>query len=300
MLSDEKITAYLQFLKVEKERSQNTIENYRRDLMKYVHFLQEEGVEEWQDVSRFDVTSFLQGMKDSGKSNATIARMVSSLKQFSIFLLQTQVITSDPLLAIQPPKAVQEPPVILTVEQINDLFSSIDVSTPFGLRDRAIMELMYATGIKVSELLDLKLENFHAALQFIQTTGNYGKERIIPVADVALEWLNRYLNEVRPLLIKQETDYIFVNHHGKKMTRQGLWKNLHQIFLDEGIDSDVTPLTLRHSFATHLLENGAELQVVQELMGHETISTTQVYIKHSKKRLTESYNEFFPRNNKRG
>ena len=170
-----------------------------------------------------------------------------------------------------------------------------DTKDPLGLRNRAILEVMYATGLRVSELIHLQQKELHLAMGFIQTIGKGNKERIIPIGDVAVRWLERYFSEARPRLVKGEVPEVFVNAHGRPLTRQGIWKNIKVIVRDAGIKKNVTPHTLRHSFATHLLENGADLRMVQELLGHASISTTQIYTHVTKQRMAKIYQEFFPR-----
>lgn len=182
------------------------------------------------------------------------------------------------------------------MKEVERLIEAPDTTKNLGIRDRAILEVMYATGMRVSELIGLKLSDLHLSLGLVQTIGKGDKERIIPLGDYAIQWLERYLDEVRPLLVKDATEvHVFVNNHGSGLSRQGIWKNLKQLVRDAGITKEVTPHTLRHSFATHLLENGADLRTVQELLGHADISTTQIYTHITKKRMTDVYKQHFPR-----
>ncbi len=203
----------------------------------------------------------------------------------------------DPMQHIDTPKKAQKLPKTLSIKEVEQLIETPDVTKTLGLRDRAILEVMYATGLRVSELIELKLADLHLDLGLIQTIGKGDKERIIPLGDLAIEWIRRYMEEARPKLLRsgENETHLFLNHHGHKFTRQGIWKNLKQTVFDAGIKKEVTPHTLRHSFATHLLENGADLRVVQELLGHADISTTQIYTHITKKRMADVYQKYFPR-----
>lgn len=288
---------YLHFLKVERGLSANTIMSYERDLKQYIAFLVQQQVDSFQEVSRYTIIDFLQHLKDEKKSSTTIIRMVSSLRKFHQFLRQEQVTQDDPMQHIETPKKAQVLPKVLSLEEVETLIETPKTNTTLGLRDRAILEVMYATGLRVTELITLKLQDLHLQLGLIQTLGKGDKERIIPLGDQAIHWLELYLEKSRPQLVKsnQAVPFVFLNHHGNGLSRQGIWKNLHAIVLEAGITKPVTPHTLRHSFATHLLENGADLRVVQELLGHADISTTQIYTHISKKRMTEVYQQYFPR-----
>ncbi|MFC0233104.1 site-specific tyrosine recombinase XerD [Vagococcus entomophilus] len=294
---DDTVDEYLHFLKVERGLSKNTIQSYRRDLSQYLDFLKNSEISAWDRVDRYVVLNFLQCLKEEGKSSATIIRMVSALRKFHQFLRQERITENDPMQHVDTPKKGQKLPKILSVEEVETLIETPDTTTILGIRDRAILEVMYATGLRVSELISLKLSDLHLSLGLIQTIGKGDKERIIPLGDLAIKWIEKYLNESRSSLSyhKEPQPFLFLNHHGRGLTRQGIWKNLRQIVKDAGIDKEVTPHTLRHSFATHLLENGADLRVVQELLGHADISTTQIYTHITKQRMADVYKEYFPR-----
>lgn len=294
---DDTVDEYLHYLKVERGLSKNTIQSYRRDLSQYLDFLKNSEISAWDRVDRYVVLNFLQCLKEEGKSSATIIRMVSALRKFHQFLRQERITENDPMQHVDTPKKGQKLPKILSVEEVETLIETPDTTTILGIRDRAILEVMYATGLRVSELISLKLSDLHLSLGLIQTIGKGDKERIIPLGDLAIKWIEKYLNESRSSLSyhKEPQPFLFLNHHGRGLTRQGIWKNLRQIVKDAGIDKEVTPHTLRHSFATHLLENGADLRVVQELLGHADISTTQIYTHITKQRMADVYKEYFPR-----
>ncbi len=295
---EELLTEYLTYLKVERGLSFNTQESYRRDLIQYISYLKEKGLTHFSQVDRFVVMDFLADFNQQGKSTNTQIRMISSLRRFHQFLRQERYVENDPMQHIETPKKGQALPKILSLEEVEKLIETPDTSTLLGFRDRAILEVMYATGMRVSEVIHLKLENLHLELSLIKTVGKGDKERIIPLGNIALKWLQDYLEQVRPKLLKKDKDdntYVFLNHHGKPLTRQGIWKNLKGIVQKAGITKEVTPHTLRHSFATHLLENGADLRIVQELLGHSDISTTQIYTHITKQRMADVYKQYFPR-----
>lgn len=293
----EQILDYLRYLQIERGLSLNSRKSYERDLLQYLAFLESLPIVSWQEVDRYSVVSFIQRMQEEGKATATITRMISTLRRFHQYLRQERVTDHDPMQHIDSPKKAQKLPSTLTLEEVERLIETPDVTKTLGIRDRAILEMMYATGLRVSELIGLKLGDLHLSIGLLQTIGKGDKERIIPLGDYAIHWVERYLSEARPLLVQKNPNetHLFVNRHGKGLSRQGIWKNLKTIVQEAGIGKDVTPHTLRHSFATHLLENGADLRTVQELLGHADISTTQIYTHITKKRMTDVYKQHFPR-----
>ena len=293
---NEEINDYLHYLTIERGLSLNTRKSYERDLLQYLHYLEDEQITSWQDVDRYVVINYLEKMHDEKKAPATVTRMITSLRRFHQFLRQERLTDHDPMQHIDTPKKVQKLPSTLSLTQVERLIETPDTTKNLGIRDRAILEVMYATGMRVSELVGLKLSDLHLSLGLVQTLGKGDKERIIPLGDYAIQWLERYLDEARPLLVANPSEtHVFVNHHGTGLSRQGIWKNLKQLVREAGINKEVTPHTLRHSFATHLLENGADLRTVQELLGHADISTTQIYTHITKKRMTDVYKQHFPR-----
>ncbi|MDU4893849.1 MAG: site-specific tyrosine recombinase XerD [Enterococcus hirae] len=293
---NEEINDYLHYLTIERGLSLNTRKSYERDLLQYLHYLEDEQITSWQDVDRYVVINYLAKMHDEKKAPATVTRMITSLRRFHQFLRQERLTDHDPMQHIDTPKKVQKLPSTLSLTEVERLIETPDTTKNLGIRDRAILEVMYATGMRVSELVGLKLSDLHLSLGLVQTLGKGDKERIIPLGDYAIQWLERYLDEARPLLVANPSEtHVFVNHHGTGLSRQGIWKNLKQLVREAGINKEVTPHTLRHSFATHLLENGADLRTVQELLGHADISTTQIYTHITKKRMTDVYKQHFPR-----
>lgn len=294
---EEQIIEYLHYLTIERGLSANTKSSYQRDLKQYLAFLKEAGISDWQAVDRYTVVAFLAHLNQQNKASATVTRMISSLRRFHQYLRQERFTDHDPMQHIESPKKTQKLPQTLSLQEVEALIATPDTTTTLGIRDRAILEVMYATGLRVSELIGLKMGDIHLEMGLLQTLGKGDKERIVPLGDYAIHWIERYLAESRPLLTKKrpQENHLFVNSHGSGLSRQGIWKNLKVWVLKAGIIKDVTPHTLRHSFATHLLENGADLRTVQELLGHSDISTTQIYTHITKRRMTEVYKEHFPR-----
>jgi len=294
---NEQVMDYLHYLLIERGLSSNTRKSYQRDLEQYLFFLHKKNITSWQDIDRFTIVAFLQYLQKEGKSSATITRMVTSLRRFHQFLRQERYTDHDPMQHIDSPKTSQKLPDTLNINEVERLIEAPDTKKPLGMRDRAILEVMYATGLRVSELVGLKLNDLHLSMGLLQTTGKGDKERIVPLGDMAISWIETYLEEARPLLCQKhaEEEHLFVNGHGTSLSRQGIWKNLKALVLKAGILKNVTPHTLRHSFATHLLENGADLRTVQELLGHADISTTQIYTHITKKRMADVYKQYFPR-----
>ena len=287
---------YLHYLKVERGLSENTIASYGIDLKLFLEYLRENEIPSFKQVNKEVIVNYMQAEKNNNKANSSILRSVSSLRKFFQYLAQEKIIEKDPMLLIDTPKKKQHLPQVLTKEEVEKLLHSPNTGQVLGLRDRAMLELMYATGLRISEIINLKLEDLHLTMGTLQTLGKGHKERIVPVGDEAIKWINRYLEEARPKLLKQKrSNYLFLNFHGNNLTRQGVWKNLKAEVRKVGIQKNITPHTLRHSFATHILENGADLRIVQELLGHADISTTQIYTHLSNKQLADIYNRAHPR-----
>ncbi len=283
-------------MKVERGLSENTINSYGIDLKLFLEYLRENEIPSFKQVNKEVIVNYMQSEKNNNKANSSILRSVSSLRKFFQYLAQEKIIEKDPMLLIDTPKKKQHLPQVLTKEEVEKLLRSPNTGQVLGLRDRAMLELMYATGLRISEIINLKLEDLHLTMGTLQTLGKGHKERIVPVGDEAIKWVNRYLEEARPKLLKQKrSNYLFLNFHGNNLTRQGVWKNLKAEVRKAGIQKNITPHTLRHSFATHILENGADLRIVQELLGHADISTTQIYTHLSNKQLADIYNRAHPR-----
>lgn len=289
---------FIHYLLVERGLSNNTIVSYERDLKSYYKYLVEiQQIESFNNVTRLHIIQFLKYLKEAGKSSKTIARHTASIRSFHQFLLREKQADQDPSVLIESPQLERNLPKILSLQEVEKLLETPKLTTPFGYRDKAMLELLYATGIRVSEMIALNLTDVHLTMGFIRCYGKGSKERIVPIGRTATEVITKYLENGRPKLRnpKQSTDALFVNHHGKRISRQGFWKNLKKIAIEANVNKELTPHTLRHSFATHLLENGADLRAVQEMLGHADISTTQIYTHVTKARLKDVYNQFHPR-----
>jgi integrase/recombinase XerD len=293
----EYITAFIEYLDYEKGLSENTRAAYRRDLVKFSAYLKKSsGSCDPLKVSKAQVMEFLSAQMDEGAAHSTIARSLSSIKTFYKFLVLEDYIDVNPTLDLETPKIKRKLPEILTVEEVDKLMQQPRVTLPLGLRDRAMLELMYGTGVRVSELLHLQVEDVNTTAGFMRCLGKGRKERIIPVNQTSIDWIIRYLARARNTLVKSHLERtLFVNANGRPMSRQGFFKILAGYVDKMGINKEVTPHTLRHSFATHLLENGADLRAVQEMLGHADISTTQIYTHLTRSRLMEVYQRYHPR-----
>ena len=277
--------------------SQNTVMSYQRDLMKFYQFLKEKQIRDWKEVDYSLIVLFLQDLKQDGYATSSTSRMISCLKKFFKFLQQEQLVETNPVQPLKVPKKSKTLPKALTVDEVTQVLNSCDTSTVLGLRDKAMLELLYATGMRVSELITLKLSDLHLELGFLQTIGKGNKQRIIPIGQAATNWVQHYLTYARVVLEQESNpvEYLFLNHRGNGITRQGFWKNLKKIVQEAGVHKEVSPHTLRHSFATHILEAGADLRIVQELLGHSDISTTQIYTHLTNERMKEIYQQAHPR-----
>lgn len=287
---------FFHYLLIERGLSKNTLTSYKRDLKQYTEYIAKTAEKSnWDDVTRNDIVHFLHKIKDSGKSAATIARCISSIRGFHQFLLRDQVVTRDVSLHLEIPKKQRKLPDVLSVDEVEKLLS-VRGDSALHVRNTAMLELLYATGLRVSELITLKVSDLHLTMGFVQCFGKGSKERIVPLGDAAKNAVEAYLHHARGKLVKNRDEHIlFVNHHGKPLSRQGFWKVLKQVAIQAGISKTITPHTLRHSFATHLLENGADLRIVQEMLGHEDIATTQIYTHVTKGRLKDIYQSYHPR-----
>jgi integrase/recombinase XerD len=290
------IHAYALYLEEDKGMSSSTLESYLRDVDKFIEFADKEyGIREAEQVRRTHVILFIGQQKQAGRANATIARSVVSLRSYFHFLMRRGDILQDPTFDVEAPKADKTPPQVLTIQEIELLLGSPDTRSPQGVRDRAMLELLYATGIRVSELIALDVRDVQPGMRFIRC-GGAGKERILPIGAPAAEWASVYVNEYRNLLIKNETDEqaLFVNVSGKRLTRQGFWKLLKKAAMDAGISGEITPHTLRHSFAAHLIASGADTRAVQDMLGHVE-QPGQQYGHHGRKTMKEIYESHHPR-----
>ena len=293
----EQVEDYLRYSQVERGLSNNTITAYRQDLTSFIRFLQKENLTSWP-TKVLDIDAFLAEQRDQRKATSSISRLITSLRKFYQWLVRQNIQKLNPMLEIDSPKKRRTLPVALTVNEVNNLLEQPDTKKNLGLRDRALLETLYATGIRVSELINLKFTDLHEELKLVKVFGKGSKERLIPISEVALSWIDSYKEKVRdPLILKigKNTDFIFLNSRGGSLTRQAVWQIIKHYCKMAGIQKNVTPHTLRHTFATHLLENGADLRVVQEILGHSDISTTQIYTNLSQKHILQVYEKTHPR-----
>ena len=290
------IEEYLKFIQIEKGLSENTIGAYRRDLKKYQLYMQEQKIAHIDFIDRQTIQECLGSLIDQGASAKSIARFISTIRSFHQFALREKYAAKDPTVLIETPKYEKKLPDVLDVEEVIQLLETPDLTKNNGYRDRTILELLYATGMRVTELIQIEIDDVNLIMGFVKVFGKGNKERIIPLGDTVIEYLDTYINNVRSQLIKKTvTNVLFLNLHGRPLTRQGIWKLIKQYGLRANINKTLTPHTLRHSFATHLLENGADLRAVQEMLGHSDISTTQLYTHVSKTQIRQMYNQFHPR-----
>ncbi|MCL6570484.1 MAG: site-specific tyrosine recombinase XerD [Bacillus sp. (in: Bacteria)] len=289
---------FMHYLIVEKGLAQNTIMAYERDLKSYLHYLKNvESVLSINEVKRVHIVQFLVFLKDQGKSSKTVARHIASVRSFHQFLLRDKATDQDPSVQIDTPRLERALPKVLSLQEVEILLDAPMPPDHFGIRDKAMLELLYASGIRVSELIGLDIENVHVTMGFVRCFGKGNKERIIPIGRTATDAITQFLDKGRPQFVskKHRDPALFLNHQGKRLTRQGFWKILKKLAKSAGIEKELTPHILRHSFATHLLENGADLRAVQEMLGHADISTTQIYTNATKTKLKDVYSKYHPR-----
>ncbi|MBW1605539.1 site-specific tyrosine recombinase XerD [Lactobacillus sp. Sy-1] len=293
---DQLVNEYVRYMLVERGLANNSITSYKQDIVEFVAFLKQLGISDWQRVDQQVILQYMAQLKAAGKAKSSITRFISAMREFYLFLMQFHYVDTNPMLKIDLPKPDHHLPAVLTEQEINQLLMQPDPTTKIGLRDRTILEVMYATGLRVSELIGLKLSDLHLDMQLIQTIGKGDKERIIPIGTVAIEWIQRYLQLSRPRLLgNHRSNHLFLNARGGGMSRQSIWQKIKHYVAQTDIQKNVTPHTLRHSFATHILENGADLRIIQELLGHSDIATTQFYTHISHRHLSAVYDKYHPR-----
>lgn len=290
------VDQFLDYLSVERGLSRNTISSYRQDLAKFTEYLSSRRAGNIKEATRHDISKYLYFLKDKGLAANSIARNLAAIKVFYRFLVAERIIKEDAAGAMESPRLLKSLPEVLDTNEVTRMLEVPDKRNLLGVRDKAVLELMYATGMRVSEMTDLLLGSLNLDVGFIRCKGKGGKERIIPVGRHAKLALAKYLEKARPRLSGSlEEKHLFVSRLGKKISRQSLWKLLKKYAREAGIKRKITPHTLRHSFATHLLEKGADLRSVQEMLGHADISTTQIYTHIDKARLKGIHKKYHPR-----
>lgn len=284
---NECIEKFIEYLIIDKKYSENTVKSYNNDLKKYENYFKNTKL---NSITEKHIKNYLKHLKNSNNDNRTINHNISTLRSFYKFLLIEKIIKTNPMEYIEMPKARKTLPKTLSIEEIDKLMN-IKLTDDFSYRNKAMLELMYSSGLRVSELVNVNIHDIDTSSCTIRIMGKGSKERIVPLGDYAINYISLYLKEHRENLIKKElNDYLFLNNHGKKMTRQGFFKIIKQIAKEQNIKTEFSPHTLRHSFATHLLNGGADLRSIQEMLGHESISTTQIYTHVSKEQIKENYN----------
>lgn len=296
---DKKVKEFLNYLQDERHLSQNTIISYQRDLGQVIDFFDHRGISNWEQVDQYGLMELLSEFRQQHKSNATLNRLISSLRQFYKFMIRHHYLRVNPMEMIDHQYTVKKTkaPVILTEAEIERLLKIPDTTTLLGIRDRALLEVMDATGMRVTEIINLPLSALHLDLSLVQLGENSERERMIPLSKPAVQWLNKYLTEARPQLVndQEKTDTVFVNAHGMSLTRQGVWKKMKEWVAKAEIDKDVTPQTFRYSFAVHLLENGADAQLIQEILGRNAMQALKPYLQVSPQKLAAKYMKYHPR-----
>lgn len=289
------IQEFIQYLHSVKKMSHNTEISYERDLKKMAAWLKEQGIDSVNQVTGTSLNSYMLYLERENLAAATVSRSVAAVRAFFQYQVKESRIAEDPSSSLKPPKVEKKMPEVLTVEEVDLLLEQPDERTPKGIRDKAMLELLYATGIRVSELIHLNLSDVNMKMGYITCT-EHERDRIVPFGNAAKRALERYLKETRGILMGAHKEKVlFLNCLGGPMSRQGFWKVLKGYVKQAGITADITPHTLRHSFAIHLLQNGADLKSVQEMLGHSDISTTQMYLNMGIYKIRDVYNKAHPR-----
>ncbi|WP_028548745.1 site-specific tyrosine recombinase XerD [Paenibacillus sp. UNC451MF] len=291
------LDSFIQYLSVERQLAKNTLDSYERDIMQYLDFLESQEINSLADTKKIQVSNYMQQLKKRGRAVATQSRSLVSIRAFYHFLVREHKMEHDPTLHMEMPKLEKRIPMVLTIGEVESLLDAPQITVPNGLRDKAMLEILYATGIRVTELISIDVENVNLEMGFLRCIGKASKERIIPLGAIASEFVGLYITTMRSKMLKQaqSEQALFVNHLGTRMTRQGFWKIIKRYAAETQILKEITPHTLRHSFAAHLLENGADLRSVQEMLGHADISTTQIYTQVARGKMKEVYDKAHPR-----
>lgn len=289
------IEEFAEYLTETRGSSENTTASYKRDLYSFVRFLEGNGINEIERVNKTNVMAYIYELQRQNKAPATISRNAASIRSYFVYLNQMRIIDGNPAEGLETPKVEKKMPAVLSLEDVEKLLEQPDLSDIKGIRDKAMLEVLYATGMRVTELISLSVSDINMEMEYLSCrTGE--RMRIIPLGSKALEALDVYMQKARMNMLKNEGEKaLFVNCFGNPMTRQGFWKIIKGYAKKAGIKGEITPHMLRHSFAVHLIENGADIQSVQEMMGHSDISTTQMYARLNKNRLREVYNKTHPR-----
>lgn len=294
MINEDYITDYLNYLKIDKKYEKNTLLSYENDLKKFNKYLNNKSIVK---VDKKDILNFLNSERKNNKSEKTLSHNLTVLRNFYKFLEVNEEINYNPTIDLKYLKVTKTLPHVLSVDEVN-LLLDISLNKKQDYRDKAILELTYSSGLRISELTNLKFEDMNLKENLVRVMGKGKKERIVPIGDYATHYLNIYIKEYRNLFLKnKQSDYIFLNSSGNKISRQAIFKMLQKRAKEKGIKTEFSPHTLRHSFASHMLENGADLRSIQELLGHSDISTTQIYTHIGDKKIRENYDQSHPHSN---
>ncbi|WMJ88079.1 tyrosine recombinase [Anaerocolumna sp. MB42-C2] len=286
---------FITYMSEVKKASVNTIMSYQNDLTKLIKHLADQNVTDIGKINETNLNSYILNMEREGMSPATVSRNIASIKAFILYLVRKGRLQNDPTERMHAPKVEKKPPQTLSLDQINGLMEQPDITTMKGIRDKAMLELLYATGIRVSELISIRLEDINLKNRFL-TCCNASKERIIPFGNMAKQALENYFMKARTELVgNMDTNICFTNLSGEPMSRQGFWKIIKSYGKIAGIEDEITPQILRNSFAVHMIDNGADIQSIQELLGHSDVATTQVYMQNRNKKVREVYAQAHPR-----
>ena len=297
------IDLYINYLETDGRKAKNTLDAYRRDIREFHRHITANGVKDISELTNADIVSFMMKLKNEGRTGATVNRKMASVRSYTSYLLREGVLKNNPAEDIKPPHIERRDVEYLTIQEVEAILAAPDDSVK-GLRDRAILEMMYGTGVRVTEITEVRLDDINFRIGFITCSGEFGKARIIPLGRPCKLALEEYVDKSRKILIggKRSGDgsadsnpYLFVNYHGEKLTRQGLWKIVRTYAEKAGVNKKLTPQILRNSFAVHMVQNGADLKSIQELMGYEDITTAQIYLSVTKNRIKEVYDKTHPR-----
>jgi integrase/recombinase XerD len=291
------VKEYLSLLKIEKNLSENSISSYRNDLHKLIVFFDDLNLSDLNKVSAKHITDFFAKQREDGLTSTSVSRYASSVRGFFSYLKQQNYIQNNPTSKLSSTKLSRNLPSVLSFIEIENILDKPNIKTNLGLRDKAILEVLYSSGLRVSEALNLKISDLFLDDEVIRVIGKGSKQRIIPIGSSARQWLIEYLVRVRPLLQKKmkSENLVFLNSKGSKLSRMAIWKIVKKYCDEAGVDKEVHPHTFRHSFATHLLEGGADLRAVQEMLGHSDISTTQIYTHIDREYVKQVHRDFHPR-----
>ena len=291
---EKQVKLFLEFLQNEKKLSDNTLQSYKRDIIQYQNYLEENGIN-YAKVSKEDIKAYLNYLKQIGKKPSTISRNLASIRSFYQFSIRNKKIKNDPTEDVQSPKIEKRVPSVLTAQEVELLLEQPKDVDLKGTRDKAMLEFAYATGMRVTEIINLNIEDVNLEGEYVICRVG-SKQRNIPLGSLSLKALKEYIDEARPILIRNEKEKaLFVNVNGQRLTRQGFWKIVKYYKEQAHITKDITPHVLRHSFATHLLQNGADLKAIQTMLGHSDISTTQMYMTPASRRVREVYEKAHPK-----